>query len=53
MGGKDGIITYTFNMGTQSPLGIIFFSVITVGILVFLGMMIYIYIPKRFKKSKL
>jgi len=53
MGGKDDIITYTFNMGTQSPLGIIFFSVITVGILVFLGMMIYIYIPKRFKKSKL
>ncbi|MGY5148867.1 MAG: hypothetical protein ACW9W3_02280 [Candidatus Nitrosopumilus sp. bin_68KS] len=53
MGGKDGIITYTFNMGTQSPFGIIFFSAIIVGALVFTGMMIYIYLPKMFKKSKL
>jgi hypothetical protein len=53
MGGKDGIITYTFNMGTQSPFGVIFFSAIIVGALVFTGMMIYIYLPKMFKKSKL
>ncbi|AJW71766.1 hypothetical protein [Nitrosopumilus adriaticus] len=53
MGGNDGIITYTFNMGTQSPFGIIFFSAIIVGALVFTGMMIYIYLPKMFKKSKL
>ena len=53
MGGNDGIITYTFNMGTQSPFGIIFFSAIIVGALVFTGMMIYIYLPKVFKKSKL
>ncbi len=51
--GKDGIITYTFNMGTQSPFGIIFFSAIIVGALVFAGMMIYIYLPKMLKKSKL
>ena len=52
MGGKEGILTYTFNMGTQSPFGIIFFSAIVVGALVFAGMMIYIYLPKFFKKSK-
>jgi len=53
MGGKDGIITYTFNMGTQSPFGVIFFSAIIVGALTFTGMMIYIYLPSVFKKSKL
>ncbi|MDH3312689.1 MAG: hypothetical protein OEM28_06010 [Nitrosopumilus sp.] len=53
MSGKEGIITYTFNMGTQSPFGIIFFSAIIVGALVFTGIMIYIYLPKIFKKSKL
>lgn len=53
MEGNDGIVTYTFNMGTQSPFGIIFFSAIIVGALVFTGMMIYIYLPKVFKKSKL
>jgi len=52
VGGKEGIITYTFNMGTQSPFGIIFLSSITVGALVFLGMMIYIYLPTMLKKSK-
>ena len=53
MGGREGIITYTFNMGTQNPFGIIFFSAIIVGALVFTGMMIYIYLPKIFKKTKL
>ncbi|MDH3341357.1 MAG: hypothetical protein OEL84_08740 [Nitrosopumilus sp.] len=53
MSGKEGIITYTFNMGTQSPFGIIFFSAIIVGALVLTGIMIYIYLPKIFKKPKL
>lgn len=52
MGGKQGILTYTFNMGTQSPFGIIFISAIVVGALVFVGMMIYIYLPKLLKKSR-
>jgi len=52
MEGREGIITYTFNMGTQSPFGIIFFSSIIVGALVFMGIMIYIYVPTMFKKSK-
>ncbi|MDH3361914.1 MAG: hypothetical protein OEW86_01675 [Nitrosopumilus sp.] len=52
MEGRDGIITYTFNMGTQSPFGIIFFSSIIVGALVLMGIMIYIYLPTMFKKPK-
>ena len=53
MGGNSGILTYTFNMGTQSPFGYIFIIAITVGALFFVGMMGYIYLPKAFKKSKL
>ena len=53
MGEKQGILTYTFNMGTQSPFGYIFFIAITVGALCFVGIMGYIYLPKIFKKSKL
>ncbi|MGI9565918.1 MAG: hypothetical protein ACR2LL_02750 [Nitrosopumilus sp.] len=53
MGEKQGILTYTFNMGTQSPFGYIFFIAITVGALCFAGIMGYIYLPKIFKKSKL
>ena len=52
MGETHDVLTYTFNMGTQSPFGIIFFSAIVVGALVFTGMMIYIYLPKLLKKSR-
>ena len=52
MEGKGGILTYTFNMGTQSPFGVIFFSAIIVGALVFVGIMMYIYLPKILKKPK-
>ncbi len=52
----DGIdidtLTYTFNMGTQSPFGIIFIGAITVGAFVFAGIMSYIYLPKILKKVK-
>lgn len=53
MGGKSGVLTYTFNMGTQSPFGVIFIAAITVGALCFGGMMMYIYVPKMFRKTKL
>lgn len=53
MTGNEGVITYTFNMGTQSPFGVIFFGAIIVGALVFTGVMIYIYMPKIFKKARL
>ena len=49
MGEKPGVLTYTFNMGTQSPFGYIFFIAIVVGALCFAGMMGYIYLPKFLK----
>ena len=53
MGENQGILTYKFNMGTQSPFGMIFFAAITVGALCLTGVVVYIYVPKVFKKSKL
>lgn len=50
MDGTDEILTYTFNMGTQSPFGIIFIGAITTGAFVFAGIMIYIYLPKILEK---
>ncbi len=48
----DKILTYTFNMGTQSPFGFVFIGAITTGAFVFTGIMLYIYLPKIFKKFK-
>ena len=52
MEGADEILTYTFNMGTQSPFGFVFLGAITTGAFVFLGVMLYIYLPQILKKSK-
>ena len=52
MGGNPGVLTYTFNMGTQSPFGYIFITAITIGALTFAVVLGYIYLPKRFKKFK-
>jgi hypothetical protein len=52
MEGVDGVLTYTFNMGTQNPFGFIFFGAIIVGALVFAVVISYIYLPTIFKKSK-
>ncbi len=52
MEGTHGILTYTFNMGTQNPFGIVFLGAITTGAFVFVGVMLYIYLPKILKKSK-
>ena len=49
---SDKILTYTFNMGTQSPFGFVFIGAITTGAFVFAGIMLYIYLPKIFKKFK-
>ena len=46
MPGSDGMITYKFNMGTQSPFGYIFIVAITVGALCFAGVMGYVYLPR-------
>lgn len=50
--GVETALTYTFNMGTQSPFGIIFIAAITVGAFVFVGIMSYIYLPRILKKVK-
>jgi hypothetical protein len=53
MDGEYGILTYTFNMGTQSPFGQIFFIAIIIGALTLLVVLSYIYFPKKLKfKSK-
>ena len=49
MEGSSGVLTYTFNMGTQSPFGQIFFISIIIGALVLTGVIMYIYIPKKLK----
>ena len=50
--GTEGVLTYTFNMGTQSPFGVIFIGAITTGALVFVGVMLYIYLPKILKAKQ-
>ena len=52
MNDDDDTITYTFNMGTQSPFGIIFITAITVGATSFAVIMAYIYLPWILKKIK-
>jgi len=53
MGGKQGVLTYTFNMGTQNPFGYIFFIAISVGAMGLVIVVGIVYLPKKFKKSKL
>ena len=52
MDGTQGTLTYTFNMGTQSPFGVIFIAAITIGAISFAVVIGYIYLPGFFKKSK-
>ena len=50
---KDGgVLTYTFNMSTQSPFGYIFFYSIMTGSVILAGFGGYIYLPKTVKKLK-
>ncbi len=51
MEGSSGVLTYTFNMGTQSPFGQIFFIAIIIGALTLLGVIIYIYFPRKLKQK--
>ena len=53
VGENQEILTFKFNMGTQSPFGFIFFAAIIVGALSLTGVVVYIYLPQAFKKSKL
>lgn len=51
MNDNSGILTYTFNMSTQSPFGYIFILAITIGATALGIVVAYIYLPKilRFK----
>lgn len=49
MEGTSEILTYTFNMGTQSPFGHIFFIAITVGASALAIVFMYIYFPNKLK----
>ena len=53
MGENQGVVTYTFNMGTQNPFGYIFFIAIAIGALFLTVTVGYVYFTKKFKKSKL
>ena len=53
IGKNQGVVTYTFNMGTQNPFGYIFFIAITVGAMGLVIVAGIIYLPKKFKKFKL
>lgn len=49
--GRSGVLTYTFNLSTQSPFGYIFIMSITIGASIFAILMGYIYIP-RYVRSR-
>jgi len=53
IGKNQGVVTYTFNMGTQNPFGYIFFIAIAIGALGLVIVTGIVYLPKKFKKSKL
>ena len=53
VGKNQGVVTYTFNMGTQNPFGYIFFISIAIGALFLAVTVGYVYFTKKFKKSKL
>jgi len=49
MNGSQEILTYTFNMSTQSPFGYIFIMAITFGAITLGVVIAYIYIPKKIR----
>ena len=49
-----GILTYTFNISTQSPFGYVFIGAIAAGGIIFGGVVAIVYVPRILKKrSKL
>ncbi len=45
----SGVLTYTFNMGTQNPFGYIFIISIAIGALMLGVVVTYIYFPEKLK----
>jgi len=49
--GEDGgVLTYTFNISTQSPFGIIFIGAIAAGGIIFVGVMGIVFVPRLLKR---
>ncbi len=49
MDGTSGVLTYTFNMGTQNPFGYIFIVSIAIGAVALGVVVTYIYFPEKLK----
>ncbi len=49
----QGVVTYTFNMGTQNPFGYIFIIAITIGVMGLVAVASIIYLPRKFKIFRL
>ena len=49
MPNANAVLTYTFNMSTQSPFGYVFVLSIVIGATIFAIVVGYIYIPKRMR----
>ena len=49
MEGNTEVLTYVFNMSTQSPFGYIFIIAITIGAITLGGVILYIYLPNKVK----
>lgn len=47
--GERGLLTYTFNMSTQSPFGYVFIIAITAGAAMFAVVVGYVYLPGRLR----
>ncbi len=52
MSGAQGVLTYTFNMSTQSPFGYVFIVAITIGAITMFVVIGFIYLPKIIKRVK-
>ena len=50
--GQEGVLTYTFNLSTQSPFGYIFITSITIGAIMFAILIGYVYLPKYLKSRR-
>lgn len=52
MGGPGGVLTYTFNVGTQSPFGYVFILAITAGACMFAAIVGYVYLPRALARLR-
>lgn len=51
MNAEGEVLTYTFNVGTQSPFGYVFIAAITFGAAMFAAIVGYVYLPGRLRRG--